>query len=111
MILNRLLVALCVSVVDRALKSSAALCRYNPHPAADQIVTVAEALRGRLGADALDVVVDTHSTAGIEAAVNASKKADLVVVVIGDTAGSCGESDDRMELDVNPRYAMTPRDL
>ena len=73
---------------------------YNPAPAAGQIVTVAQALGERLGSESLQLVLDTDSPAGISAAANASKGADLAVVVVGDSAGSCGESDDRMELDL-----------
>ena len=52
------------------------------------------------GYSTLDIVIDTASPAGVDAAANASKLADLVIVVVGDSAGSCGESDDRMELDL-----------
>jgi beta-glucosidase len=45
-------------------------------------------------------VIDTSNAAGVAKAVNASQGADLAIVVVGDTAGSCGESDDRMELDL-----------
>ena len=45
-------------------------------------------------------MLDTSSAQGIELAANVSKGADLAVVVVGDTDGSCGESDDRMELDL-----------
>jgi len=77
---------------------------YYPAPATGQIVTVAEAVTQRLGVGSagakLDIVIDTASPAGVDAAANASKLADLVIVVVGDSAGSCGESDDRMELDL-----------
>lgn len=68
--------------------------------ATSQIVTVADALSKRLPAGAMNVVLDTGSPNGVAAAANASSGADLAVVVVGDTAGSCGESDDRMELDL-----------
>ena len=68
--------------------------------ATSQIVTVADALSKRLPAGAMSVVLDTGSPKGVAAAANASSGADLAVVVVGDTAGSCGESDDRMELDL-----------
>jgi hypothetical protein len=68
--------------------------------ATSQIVTVADALSKRLPAGAMNVVLDTGSPKGVAAAANASSGADLAVVVVGDTSGSCGESDDRMELDL-----------
>jgi beta-glucosidase-like glycosyl hydrolase len=73
---------------------------YNPTPSSGQIVTVAEALTQRLSKAQVTVVVDTGSATGVAAAANASQRADLAVVVVGDTADSCGESDDRMELDL-----------
>ena len=68
--------------------------------ATSQIVTVADALSKRLPAGAMNVVLDTGSPKGVAAAANASSGANLAIVVVGDTAGSCGESDDRMELDL-----------
>lgn len=74
---------------------------YNPDPAMAQIVTVADALTKRLvGSGVVNVVLDTSTSQGVELAVNASTGADLAIVVVGDTDGSCGESDDRMELDL-----------
>jgi len=73
---------------------------YNPDPATAQIVTVVDALAARLGAGAMEVVLDTSGASGVAAAANASTGADLTIVVVGDTSGSCGESDDRMELDL-----------
>eukprot|EP01043_Picozoa_sp_COSAG02_P047432 COSAG02_NODE_4547_length_5227_cov_54.893721_3_plen_180_part_00 len=65
-----------------------------------QIVTVVDALQKRLATGVMSVVVDTSDLQGVALAANASKNADLAVVVVGDTDGSCGESDDRMELDL-----------
>jgi hypothetical protein len=61
---------------------------YNPAPSTGQIVTVAEALSKRLagGGAEVDVVIDTSDAAGVAAAANASKGADLAIVVVGDTA-------------------------
>ena len=44
-----------------------------------QIITVAAALEKRLGAGVVHAVFDTESPAGVAAAVNASKSADLAV--------------------------------
>ena len=75
---------------------------YYPDPSASQIITVADALANRLTATAakLTVVVDTGDDAGVAKASAAATGADLVIVVVGDTEGSCGESEDRMELDL-----------
>ena len=73
---------------------------YYPDPAASQIITVADALAKRLPAGGLAVVTNTGDAAGVANASAAAKTADLVIVVVGDTEGSCGESEDRMELDL-----------
>ena len=73
---------------------------YYPDPSTSQIITVAEALANRLPPGSLEVVVNTGDAPGIAAAVAAAKSAGFAVVVVGDTAESCGESSDRMELDL-----------
>jgi beta-glucosidase len=73
---------------------------YVTQPTDSQIVTVAEALGNRLPAGTLQVVAGTGDAAGVAKAAAAAKAADLVLVVVGDRDGDCGESEDRMELDL-----------
>jgi beta-glucosidase len=73
---------------------------YFNTPADGQIITIADAFATRLPQGSVTVVVDTGTADGVAAAAAAAKAAGLAVVVVGDTAGSCGESDDRMELDL-----------
>jgi beta-glucosidase len=73
---------------------------YYPDPTTSQIITVADGIASRLPSGAVDVVVNTGDAAGVTKAAAAAKAAGFAVVVVGDTEGSCGESEDRMELDL-----------
>ena len=80
---------------------NAAMGGYTPKATPSQVRTVGDALLTRLPASvALDVVVETGDAGGIARAVNATTHADLAIVVLGDSSGSCGESEDRMSLDL-----------
>ena len=79
---------------------------------AQLIVTVRAAFEARIGevggahasieyAQGCDI--ESDDTSGIAAAVAAANRSDAVVVVLGDSAGTCDEAADRMELDLMGR--------
>ena len=85
---------------------------YAPPTIEGQIVTVRAAFEARIGevggahasieyAQGCDI--ESDDTSGIAAAVAAANRSDAVVVVLGDSAGTCDEAADRMELDLMGR--------
>ena len=81
---------------------------YVPVIAPGQVLTVLDALLQRNASSTTHfttthspgVDIDSYDVSRIGDAVEATKEADAVVIVVGDDLNTCGESDDRMELDL-----------